>query len=393
MLNHDSESPQHVIERMTDIVACLNSSSSIEKFLLDIHCILQKVTYADNFYVVLFDEDERLNFPYFHDVKDDINIDELQSIARESLDNTLTAFALSSHQVCNFNEHDIEHLIQSGQVKMLGSLPKQWLCFPLSHHNMHLGAFVIQSYRRQDEYNETIVEVLFTISHVISSALAAFKMQQELISSNLRLQNYQGELELRVKERTEQLEQTVNDLTKEISYREKLQKELEHESLHDSLTGLANRKFLFKKLDELEAKQQRATQNIILLCLDLDGFKQVNDTFGHPAGDVVLSTVSERIQQVIRPYDFAARVGGDEFIILFEQHLERDKIKTIAARIIDCICEPIKHAEKVMTVGASIGISSTEFNQIMPSELIHHADIALYKAKEQGKRQFCFYGE
>ncbi|WP_372769349.1 diguanylate cyclase domain-containing protein [Pseudoalteromonas sp.] len=391
MLTHSDIDQKHVIERMTDIVACLNSSASIEKFLLDIHCILQKVTYADNFYVVLQDDKERLTFPYFHDVKDDIDVDSLQGIDKEELNHTLTAYALSNHRVCNYQAHDIQNLIETGTVKMLGSLPKQWLCFPLSHRNEFLGAFIIQSYRNENEYDTTIVDVLFTISHVISSALDAFHTQQALVKANTKLQSYQLELEAQVKKRTEQLEESVNNLKKEIMYREELQNELEHESLHDSLTKLANRKYLFKKIDELTAKHLRNPQNIYLLYLDLDGFKQINDNFGHPMGDAVLVEVSSRIQKMIRPYDFAARVGGDEFIIIFDENLTYDEVSTISQRIINAICEQIICEDQTVNVGVSIGISSTHENSLKPTELIHYADVALYQSKENGKRQFTFH--
>ncbi|MDE3273271.1 diguanylate cyclase domain-containing protein [Pseudoalteromonas sp. G4] len=391
MLTDTDIDQKHVIERMTDIVACLNSCASIENFLLDIHCILQKVTYADNFYVVLQDENERLTFPYFHDVKDSINVDSLQGIDKEALSHTLTAYALSGHKVCNYQERDIQNLIDSGTVNMLGSLPKQWLCFPLTHHDVFLGAFIIQSYRNENEYDSTIVDVLFTISHVISSALDAFRMQQALLKANNKLQSYQLELEAKVKKRTEQLEQSVNELKKEVTYRKELQSELEHESLHDSLTKLANRKYLFKKIDELSAKHLRNPQNIYLMYLDLDGFKQVNDNLGHPAGDAVLVEVSDRIQKMIRPYDFAARVGGDEFIIIFDENMTYDEVCTISQRIIDAVCDRISSENQTVTVGVSIGISSTVLNSLAPTDLIHYADIALYQSKANGKRQFTFH--
>jgi hypothetical protein len=84
----------NVIDSMADIVACLNTSDSIQRFLLDIHCILQKVTYADNFYVVLFKSNGELTFPYFHDVKDDIRAEDLEDIKFEQIKKTLTAYAL-----------------------------------------------------------------------------------------------------------------------------------------------------------------------------------------------------------------------------------------------------------------------------------------------------------
>lgn len=391
MLTVSNLSQKHVIERITDIVACLNTSTSIESFLLDIHHTLKKVTYAENFYVVLQDKNDRLTFPYFHDVKDDINVKSLQGVDKEALNHTLTAYALSSHKVCNYRAGDIQTLIDSGTVKMLGSLPMQWLCFPLTHHDAFLGAFIIQSYRKEDEYDNTIVEILYTISHVISSALHAFKTQQALINANHQLQSYQFELEDKVKKRTEQLECSLSELKSEIIHRKELQKELEHESHHDSLTDLANRKFLFHQLTQLSAKYERQPLDLYLMYMDLDGFKEVNDNFGHPIGDQVLVEVADRIKSAIRSYDLAARIGGDEFIILFEQHLTKDQICTISDRIIQSISQGIHTKKGSINVGISIGIASTLLNNAPPNELINLADTALYQAKSQGKQQYIFY--
>ena len=125
-----NDGSNNVIDSMTDIIACLNTSDSIQRFLLDIHCILQKVTYADNFYVVLFKNNGELSFPYFHDVKDDIRAEDLEDIKFEQIQKTLTAYAIEKKTICYFTDAEINKLIESGTLQVLGTVPKQWLCFP-----------------------------------------------------------------------------------------------------------------------------------------------------------------------------------------------------------------------------------------------------------------------
>lgn len=384
-LDHNS-----VIDRMTDIIACLNSSDSIQRFLLDIHCILQKVTYADNFYVVLVDQHGQLNFPYFHDVKDDINAEKLEGLTTADLKNSLTAYALSCQKVCNFSEQDIAHLIETQEIKILGSLPRQWLCFPLRRRDSFLGAFVIQSYRSNHEYPELIVDILNTISHVISSALDAFNTQHALVEANLALKQIQNHLEEKVTERTKQLESSLADLRSEIMLKESLQKQLEYDSSHDSLTQLANRKRLFDQLDKLNHKSKRCRVAAYLMYLDLDNFKPVNDTYGHPIGDEVLVEVAKRLCACVREYDTVARVGGDEFVILIEHEFSRDEMEVIAKRVVEAIAKPILTSAASVNISASLGIASTIAELVAPEKLISLADSALYQVKRTEKGCYHF---
>ncbi|KZN67686.1 sensor domain-containing diguanylate cyclase [Pseudoalteromonas luteoviolacea] len=387
----DAVDSGYVIDSMTDIVACLNTSDSIQRFLLDIHCILQKVTYADNFFVVLYKENGNLSFPYFHDVKDDMQAEDLENLSLDDISHSLTAYALKANQVCNFNQSDIEALMKNNEVNILGSIPMQWLCFPLVNRNQHLGAFIIQSYRKEDEYSGMIVDVLYTISHVISSALDAFNNQQALLEANRALQNYQSELEAKVSERTSELEQSLKNLEQEIEKREALQQKLEHDSLHDSLTGLANRKFLFRELERLSARSQRSDVLVYVLYLDLDDFKPVNDNHGHQSGDLVLQTVSNRLSQVLRSYDFICRLGGDEFVVMITEKIDIPSLELLANRILKSISSPIKLETGVeVSCGCSIGVASV-INQPFSAEgVLHDADLALYEAKGKGKNQIYF---
>ncbi|TMN87032.1 GGDEF domain-containing protein [Pseudoalteromonas phenolica] len=380
-----------VLDSMTDIVACLNTSDSIQRFLLDIHCILQKVTYADNFYVVLFKNNGELSFPYFHDVKDDIRAEDLEDIKFEQIQKTLTAYAIEKKTICNFTDAEINKLIESGTLQVLGTVPKQWLCFPLKNRNHFLGAFIIQSYRRNDEYSGVIVDVLYTISHVISSALDAFNNQQVLLEANQTLQDYQAELEHHVSERTKELQQSLEDLQNEVAKSEKLQQQLEYESLHDNLTNLANRKYLFKELSRLALKSERSAFEVYVLYLDLDDFKPINDEFGHKSGDLVLRTVAERLTNEVRGYDLVARIGGDEFVVFIMDPLHFGVLEQLCHRLLKSIQEPIQLEDgQIVKCGCSIGVAGNYTQQFSAENLLHQADQSLYAAKNKGKNQIHF---
>lgn len=377
-----------VIDRMTDIVACLNSCDSVQRFLLDIHCILQKITYADNFYVCLIDDEERLSFPYFSDIKDDISSDDLEGLCLSQLRQTLTAYALKSRTVCNFKQADIQRLQEQHTIKLLGTLPRQWLCFPLANRQRFMGVFVIQSYRDENEYSGMMVDVLYTISHVIASALDAFNIQQALLSANQELEQYQSELEKMVLQRTEQLQNSLAELQAEIVRREQLQRQLEHDSLHDNLTGLANRKYLYRELNRIGAKANRQECEVFALYLDLDDFKPINDNLGHAYGDLVLQEVSKRICKAVRGYDLVARLGGDEFVVILEHALSADELEIIARRIIDSLCLPINLGTHRVHCGVSIGIALAHTEDNITKHLLKWADQAMYHAKDSGKNRY-----
>ncbi|MFC3034591.1 diguanylate cyclase [Pseudoalteromonas fenneropenaei] len=378
-----------VIERVTDIVACLNTSDSIGLFLLDIHCILQKVTYADNFYVVLRKEDGSLSFPYFHDVMDDIRAEDLEDLHHSDVKQSLTGYALTTQQVCNFTREDIDALIADGKLAVIGTMPKQWLCFPLINRQNFMGAFIIQSYRRSDEYSGMIVDILFTISHVISSALDAFHNQQALMQANQALALYRIELEERVLQRTRELEKSLAELRQEVDKRRELQKQLEFDSLHDNLTGLANRKYLFQELSRVSAKSQRGAVIANVIYIDLDDFKPINDQFGHQSGDEVLKTVADRLKLCVRSYDMVSRLGGDEFVVMVVAPLTHLELEELATRLLTCINEPVVlSCGASVSCGASIGMVSNHLNPFTAEALLHQADSYLLKAKTMGKNQF-----
>ncbi len=170
------------------------------------------------------------------------------------------------------------------------------------------------------------------------------------------------------------------------SYAERLEEanqEISEQALHDELTGLGNRRYLNTRLEDIVSASKRSGLEIAALHIDLDRFKQINDTMGHGAGDHVLRRVAEILRSNVRKEDVVARIGGDEFIILTLCAKDADAPDLLADRLIEEICRPIPYQDRTCRLGASVGIARTPM--IPAHDLLTCSDIALYKAKTGGR--------
>lgn len=168
---------------------------------------------------------------------------------------------------------------------------------------------------------------------------------------------------------------------------------IEHNSLHDSLTGLPNRRYLDTILKQNAAAGFDETGSIALLHIDLDRFKQINDTLGHAAGDAMLVHVSHVLRANCRQDDFVARIGGDEFVIVCSAVAGHSFLSTLAERLIERMREPVDYEGHQCRIGVSIGISAEYAPDIDVSRLLINADIALYRAKGHGRNRLEFFSE
>jgi diguanylate cyclase (GGDEF)-like protein/PAS domain S-box-containing protein len=164
-----------------------------------------------------------------------------------------------------------------------------------------------------------------------------------------------------------------------------------HDALHDTLTGLANRSLLYDRLEHLLERGKRRPGTFALLYLDLDGFKRVNDLFGHSIGDKLLISVAERLKTCVRPTDTIARLGGDEFAILLDSLEKSEEAKVIAERIQKVIAQSFVIAAHTLHVSSSIGIALNTSGYSRSADLLRDADAAMYNAKQSGKDQVVLF--
>lgn len=164
-----------------------------------------------------------------------------------------------------------------------------------------------------------------------------------------------------------------------------------HMAHHDALTGLPNRLLFHKRLEEALEQQRRQGDGVALLYLDLDYFKQVNDTLGHPAGDVLLREVAERLRGCLRDGDFAARLGGDEFAVLQCGAYQLGQAGDLAQRIIGKLGIPYNLDRDHAVIGVSVGITVATSDLCTADILLRSADLALYRAKANGRGTFCHF--
>jgi diguanylate cyclase (GGDEF)-like protein len=174
-------------------------------------------------------------------------------------------------------------------------------------------------------------------------------------------------------------------VARNVTGRREAERELAHQALHDSLTGLANRVLFMDRLDQALARLQRHASPLALLFVDLDHFKVVNDSLGHAAGDEVLVQAATRLQRTLRPADTIARFGGDEFVILCEDAAGRAEAEEIAGRISVALARPFKVGEQEVVLTASTGIVIANDTHTDSGALLRDADTAMYRAKERGR--------
>ncbi|WP_342596875.1 EAL domain-containing protein [Cyanobacterium aponinum UTEX 3222] len=184
----------------------------------------------------------------------------------------------------------------------------------------------------------------------------------------------------------------IQTTSRDVSDRISMEVQLKHDALHDKLTGLPNRNLLIKRLDlALKRNRRYAQSNFALLFFDLDNFKLVNDSLGHLIGDELLLQIGTLLQTFIRDTDIAARLGGDEFVILLEDIKEVEQAVVVARRILDSMRSPFMVSNRQVFTNSSIGIVIGNHKHKTPQDVLRDADIAMYRAKHQGKGKYAIF--
>jgi diguanylate cyclase (GGDEF)-like protein/PAS domain S-box-containing protein len=170
----------------------------------------------------------------------------------------------------------------------------------------------------------------------------------------------------------------------DVSAQKLIEEQLAHQALHDALTGLPNRQLMLDRLDHALVRSRRSGKHFAVLFIDLDRFKEINDSLGHAAGDDVLRIVSQRLRSCIRAADTPARLSGDEFAVLIEDVASVEDVARVADALRECLVEPFwlsAHPNELLTINASIGIALSQDDTRNGNDVLSMADSAMYRAK------------
>jgi diguanylate cyclase (GGDEF)-like protein/PAS domain S-box-containing protein len=180
---------------------------------------------------------------------------------------------------------------------------------------------------------------------------------------------------------------TATDITAEVEAERRIQ----HLALHDALTGLPNRECWRANAEAALMEAARGGERVAVLCLDMDRFKDINDTLGHGAGDLLIKGCAARLEAAVRPSDTVARLGGDEFVILQTSQQQPDAARDLAKRIVHVLSQPYDLDGHKVLVTASVGVAIASDGKATPERLLQQADVALYRTKEEGRNGFRFF--
>ncbi|MGP1682294.1 MAG: EAL domain-containing protein [Giesbergeria sp.] len=366
-----AEHLQRALYRIAELAA---TAETMQAFYRAIHDIVGELVNVDNFFIaVLCVDGSELAFPYY--------VDE-QNLAHppRPLGKGVTEYVLRTARPLLADRAALAVLHEQGAIEWRGLVALCWLGVPLMADGKPIGVVAVQSYSQDVRYSERDQELLQFISSQIASSLERRRMTESLHVAN-------AQLEKRVAERTAQLEAQVLE-------RERIELQLKHQVMHDGLTGLPNRAYLFDRLERLLARYRRhPSRRFAVMFMDIDRFKLINDSVGHHVGDAVLQEVSRRLTKQLRDPDFVARLGGDEFAVLIEETSDVDTVVRIARRLMTALAPPVVAAGHELFVSTSIGITLCDPHYPTAEDLLRNADAAMYRAKTNGRQRFELFDE
>ncbi|MBU2879074.1 bifunctional diguanylate cyclase/phosphodiesterase [Aliiglaciecola lipolytica] len=376
------ESLQQALFEISEIAASVEGEMS--DFYASLHDILARLLSAPNCYVAIIDEKQSsLEFPYYSDEINDV-------VNSRPLSNGLTEFVLRSGKAELIDPDRVNDLAAQNELdqKTADNMLKHtnsWIGSPLYVDGVISGVIAVQTYGKDSKYTLKDLELLKFVSHHIAVAIERKRAAESI-------QKYNMQLSRKVRERTDELHQTNLYLKKQIEERKDIELKLIHDAHHDALTNLPNRVMFNSRLELAVANKNRYPEHqFAVLFIDLDRFKQINDSLGHHAGDMFLVEVAKRISKCIRAHDLLARLGGDEFVILLDSFDDFNDVEEVANRIIQTLAIPFQFDNKEMYSGASIGIANIEQGYKTADELIRDADAAMYQAKALGRGRFVLF--
>ena len=329
-----SEKVQAAIYRIADAAT---RASSLADLLASVHATVGELMDARNFFIALKDpEGENFSFPYFRDEVD---------APRQSapIKDTVSGHVMTGGVPVLLSGEETDALHAQG-VPSTGPAAVSWIGVPLTIRDSSFGILVVQSYREEVRYTEADRDLLSFVSRHIAEAID----------------------------------------------RQRKDDQIEHLAFHDSLTGLPNRLLFEDRLTTALSQAERRRAPLCVLFVDLDRFKVINDSLGHPTGDEVLKVVGKRLADALRDGDSLARRGGDEFLVLLPD-TPPEGAAPVAQKLIDAVRAPMRCGGHDLTISASCGIAVFPENGPDTEALLKAADIAMYRAKEAGRDAYRLF--
>lgn len=255
---------------------------------------------------------------------------------------------------------------------------------PVEHHHFKLMAW-FESLSERDIYTSRVFITGLSILAIliVIGLLYAFALNNTRVELKIKLEEE--------KKRKDFLSQQNERLTSEIERRKSSEMELAYQAKHDALTGLPNRVYGSERLDLELSRAERIGSNVLVMFIDLDHFKQINDSMGHFVGDEVLKLAAERLHHVVRKTDLLARIGGDEFLLVIPDLHNADSAKRFATTVLSVFNEPFVWQNHEFFLSASVGMSVFPEDGDNAEQLLACADMAMYRVKQDGRNAFCFY--
>ena len=259
---------------------------------------------------------------------------------------------------------------------------RYWHSMPLRLQQQYFAHFIISTTQPLETDDKLFLDFL---RGQLTLLLELRRIRQQLNDINT---------EDSINQRLQQLRQTNLRLQKQLKQHQELERRLQFDALHDPLTQLPNRALLMNHLNHAMTHYNRyKSPGFAVIFIDVDHFKQINDTLGHSAGDQLLKEVSRRLQTCIRQNDLVARLGGDEFVIYLDSSKSDDDISPVLNRIISRLSYPFRLLGNELSITVSLGVSSVSEQTTDISQLLHQADLAMYQAKRNGRSRIVSYSE
>ncbi|MCF5394990.1 diguanylate cyclase, partial [Pseudomonas syringae] len=365
----DRERAEHLQNALFQIAELSSQPGDMNELFRSLHMIVGELLVALNFYIALYDSTTgEVTFPYY--------IDEFKPTPPRSRrgQRGFTEYVIGQRRPCLIDYDDARRLERLGEIELQrdSGRSSSWLGIPLFEGGQVRGVLVVQSYSRDVSYTLRDQELLTFVSRHIDTALSRRSAAEAIHTANVLL-------EARVRDRTRELDQA--------------NARLQHENSHDSLTGLPNRSHLQHRLRQAWQDFCRNGQQVIVMFIDLDRFKMINDSLGHHCGDILLVQAAERLRSCMRERDLLARLGGDEFAVLsIDTPLQTGT--EIAQRILTAFEQPFVIDDHTVFSSCSIGVVGADirFHQ-EPADLLRDADTAMYRVKNGGRDSFAVFNQ